>query len=403
MIFLIAIMAIVSTFRTHFHPPEIYLRDRKPAKQVSEIKMFKREQKALRKQVKQDYLFGKMPESGYMTIQEYEAKSADVLTSERKIDSYVPAKDATMSYTPQPEYKLVKYNNPPGSPELNIGRKLQFDREFVSPGIVAPDKSFLIYPVTNFYAENQCVTGDLYRINLDKTKSVFQRVLDANIIHRIQTPIMSTSKDISEKYIFRSLTPIDFSEDGNLLLVKEKTGSIQDGIWQTDLWVYNFRTQKSFYLAEAQETVKYYWRNQGLFLEDKRWDIFPLGFSADHPEIIIFNAFAYTGRTPMFLGTWSIDSEGEFTELISLQPSSVKISLNGFKLAQVGFKDPAIIHNEAKARHKKYKKEKKEIKKLARQARKRKRQEYRAKIKEMKKYERETVKEMKAEIKKNKY
>lgn len=378
------------------HPLEFHgIRDHKP-KVYSNKKVYKYEQKALRKQEKKKYQYSLMPESGYMTISEYEAKSVDILASERPVESYEPPQDKTMEYVPHPVYSLVKYNNPPGSPDLNIGRKLQFDREFVSPGIVSPDKTFLIYPVHNFYATEECVTGDLYMIKLDMTKSEVQRVADANIIKRVQTPVMSTSKDISEKYIFRSLTPVDFSADGNLLLVKEKIGSIQDGIWQTNLWIYNFRTQTATELTEAQETVKYYWRNKyGLFLDEKRWDIYPVGFSADHTDIIIFNAYGFTGRNPKFLGTWSVDIDGEFTELVSPNESSVKIGMNGYKLMQTGILDPAIVHNMARAKHKKLKKAKREARKARREIKREKRRAYHEKIKEMKRQEREVLRHMK--------
>lgn len=389
------LVILLAGFLSTRQMPEMYFADKKP-KVYTDKKIFKHEQKVLRKQEKKKYEYSKMPESGFMTIAEYEKKSSDILTSEREIGPYEAPRDKTMEYTPQYTYGLAKYNNPPGSPDLNLGRKLLFDRQFISPGIVSPDKTFLIYPVHNFYGTNECITGDLYMIKLDQTKGDVQRVEEANIIKRVQKPVMSTSKDISEKYIFRSLTPVDFSADGNKLLVKEKIGSIQDGIWQTNLWIYNFRTQESKLLSEAQETVKYYWQsNQGLFLDEKRWDIFPMGFSAEHPDIIIFNAYGYTGKKPMFLGTWSVDIDGEYTELVSLEQSSVSMSMNGYKLVKTGVVDPAIVYNEAKAKHKKMKAKKKADRKAKREERKVKRQEYHEKIKEMKKYEHEVLKHMK--------
>jgi hypothetical protein len=378
------------------HPPDFVLNREKTPTVYTDKDIYKYEQKILRDQEKEKYEYSLMPESGYMTIEEYEQKSTDILTSERKVESYEPPKDKSIEYTPQPIYTLVKYNNPAGAPDLKIGRKLLFDREFVSPGIVSPDKSFLIYPVHNFYAVNQCVTGDLYMIKLDMEKPEVQRVLDANIIKRVQKPILSTSKDISEKYIFRSLTPIDFSEDGNLLLVKEKIGSIQDGIWQTNIIVYNFRTQTAHLLTEAQETVKYYWKNRyGIFLDEKRWDIYPIGFSQEHPDIIIFNAFGYTGHTPQFLGTWSIDIDGEYTEIVSPNESSIKMGMNGYKIAQKGVLNPALAHNAAVAREKEIKERKKAEAKAEKENKKKKKMEYQAKIKEMKAREKEVLKNMK--------
>ena len=55
----------------------------------------------------------------------------------------------------------------------------------------------------------------------------------------------STDKDINTKYIFRTLTPVDFSSDNKKLVVKEKIGYRHDGIWKTDLWVYNFETEEA--------------------------------------------------------------------------------------------------------------------------------------------------------------
>ena len=159
--------------------------------------------------------------------------------------------------------------------------------------------------------------------------------------------------------------------------------------------MYNFRRQTATELTEAQETVKYYWKNKyGLFLDEKRWDIYPIGFSSDHPDIIIFNAYGFTGRIPKFLGMWSIDADGEFTELVSPNESSVKIGMNGYRLLQTGVLDPAIVHNMARAKRKKIKQAKKAARKERRAIRKEKRQAYHQKIKEMKKQEREVLKHM---------
>ena len=73
------------------------------------------------------YEKSKLPESGYMTVAEYEEKSRAkskrqiVDTDLKEVD--IP-KDENMVYVPQKKFKLVKYNDPVGSPELNLPRKL---------------------------------------------------------------------------------------------------------------------------------------------------------------------------------------------------------------------------------------------------------------------------------------
>lgn len=366
----------------------------KTQKTVTPQAKYKYEQKVLRKQEKEKYKRSLLPESGYMTSEEYENLSRDISNSERQIPSPELPKDIKMKYVPQPIYKLGRYNSPAGSVELNLERKFKFDRQIVCKGVTSPNKDVLVYPVVYYYAANQCVSGDIFTIPLDKTLPDVERIKRANIIKRNPAPILSTDKDISEKFTFRTMTPVDFSPDGKVILAKEKIGNIEDGIWQTNLWVYNFETKEAKELCGIREAINYYWlQNKRLFLDQKRWDILPLGFSAENPDRIIVSAIGYTGKNPKFLGNWSIDVNGERSELVSLFEPSAKIVASGYKLVEDGVVDPkTLLKNEKKKdriiKHKR-KLEKKEIK----HKKKQKKHVYKAKIKEMKHIERETIHE----------
>ena len=85
--------------------PEMYFGEKKPTV-YTDKDVFKHEQKALREQERQKYEYSKMPESGYMTVAEYENKSADILTSEREIKPYEEKKDLTMEYTPLSPFSI---------------------------------------------------------------------------------------------------------------------------------------------------------------------------------------------------------------------------------------------------------------------------------------------------------
>lgn len=364
------------------------------AKVPTPANQYKYQQKVLKQEIKENYERSLLPESGYMTTEEYAELSKDIPNSEKVIPEYKLPRDIKMKYVPQPTYKLIHYNNPPGSPELHIQRRLQFDRQMNCTGITSPNMDIMVYPVVYYYVINQCTAGDLFVIPLDKSLSNLERVKRANVVKRIQTPILSTQKNISERSIFRTMTPIDFSADGTKLIAKEKIGNVNDGIWQTNLWVYDFTTRQTRNLSEVRDAIRYYWKNaEGLLLDDKRWDITPLGFDANDPERIIVAAYGYTGKTPKFLGNWSIDCNGEQSRLVSLFDTKANISVNGFKLTQDDVLVPSVVLSEEKKQDKLTKKKRKQDKKANKKALKEKKRALNRTLREMKQEESKTLQE----------
>ncbi len=288
--------------------------------------------------VNEKYEKSKMPESGYMTVAEYEAKSRPMTKKEinaKILDKAEMPEDKNMVYVPKHKFKLVKYNDPVGSPELSLPRKLNFDRQINAQGIVASDYSKLVYPAVYYYAQSDCTSCDLFLINLDSSLSNIDKVKSANIVNKEPTPLISTDKDVDTKFIFRTLTPIDFSSDNSKLVVKEKIGHRHDGIWKTDLWVYDFNKKEGKKLPQIRDAITNYWyKKEKIEFEDKRWDIYPLGFDANDENRVIVNSYAYTGDVPIFLGTWSIDINGEESRLESLILKDFPISIVGLRLAE---------------------------------------------------------------------
>lgn len=322
--------------------------------------------------------------SGYMTVEEYEALSKYKDKTDEKPEVPKVVKGSDMKYVPQPTYKIVRYNDPPGSPELSITKKFYKLRQYNGQGITAPDFSIMVYPVVYYYPNSASTASDLFVIPLEETGTSLNKIMKANVKKRLPEPIVSTEKSIDNSDAFRSLTPIDFSTDSKKLLLKEKIGSTQDGIWKTNAIVYDFDTQTSYNLVELRDAIIYYWKqNKGLNLDESRWDIFPLGFLKDEPDRIAAYAYAYTGEKPIFLGVWSVDIHGEQSRLISFDLSSVNISINGFKIVQDGVVKPIIIENEEKAL--------KKVEEMDAKAEKKKKKEYekqldaecKAKLKEM--------------------
>lgn len=329
-----AIAGMYMAAKVHFMQTNANLTKRQD-QQISET-LYKN--KVDKKDLSEKFHKSRMPESGYMTVEEYEAKSRPLTRKEISaeiLDKPDMPKDKNYVYVPQHTFKLVKYNDPVGSPELSLPRKLQFDRQINAQGIVSGDYTKLVYPAVYYYAEADCISCDLFVIKLDPKLSNIEKVQRANIVNKELNPILSTSKDIDNKFMFRTLTPIDFSTDNTKLAIKEKVGYKHDGIWKTDLWVYDFNKQNAKKLTALREAIAYYWKNsEHIELDDQRWDIYPLGFDANNDNRILASAYAYTGEAPIFLGTWSIDINNNAARLETLTASGYPVAIVGYKLAE---------------------------------------------------------------------
>ncbi len=358
-----ALAGMVMAAKVHFTQMKYPIK-RKQDKTVSEI-LYKNN--VDKKDLKVKYEKSKLPESGYMTVEEYEAKSKPLAKKEisaKVLDKAEMPKDQNMVYVPKHDFKLVKYNDPIGSPELTLPRRLNFDRQINAQGIVSGDYTKLVYPAVYYYAQSDCTSCDLYLINLDPALSNMEKVQRANIINREPKPLISTDKDIDTKFIFRTLTPIDFSSDNTKLVVKEKIGHRHDGIWKTELWVYDFSKKQATKLPQLRDAIVHYWQERAnLNLDDKRWDIYPMGFDANDENRIVVCAYAYTGETPKFMGTWSIDTAGQSSKLESVTTADIPISIIGYRLVEDTEVIPASqVEFEAKQAKKEVKNKEKQAK-----------------------------------------
>lgn len=332
------------------------------------------------------YEKSKLPESGYMTVEEYEAKSR--AKTKKDVEAEIVGgelpKDSNMVYVPQKTFKLVKYNDPVGSPELSLPRKLNFDRQINAQGIISGDRTMMVYPAVYYYAQSDCTSCDLFLIKLDPKLSDTEKARYANIVQKVEKPLISTDKDINTKYIFRTLTPVDFSSDNKKLVVKEKIGYRHDGIWKTDLWVYNFETEEAIKIPQIRDAIIEYWaQTGGVDFDDNRWDIYPMGFDANNDDRVILSAYAYTGEVPKFLGTWSIDVEGKNSKLEDLSGASIPVSIVGYRLAEDTVIDTSDIEFEAQLAKKKEKLEEKTTKENEKFEKKIKKIEYERKLYQM--------------------
>ena len=186
------------------------------------VRQFKYQHEAQKEELKEEYEKGELPKSGYMLTEEYEKISKGIDREDLVIEDAAPTKQSNMKYVPQPTYKLVRYNNPAGSPELNLPRKLNFDRQINAQGIVSGDFTMLVYPTVYYYADANTTACSVFVIPLNMKLSKLERVQKANVAKKIDKPIFETDKDISTEGAFRTITPIDFSEDNRYIIAKKK-------------------------------------------------------------------------------------------------------------------------------------------------------------------------------------
>ena len=344
-----SLAGMIMATKVHFNQmkyPIMKKRDRGVAECIYQSKVEKIE-------ITEKYEKSRMPESGYMTKEEYEAKSRAKTKQEIEVKEAEVPKDPNMVYVPQKTFKLVKYNDPVGSPELSLPRKLNFDRQINAQGIISGDKTMLVYPAVYYYAENDCTSCDLFLIKLDPALTDTEKAMRANIIQKEENPLISTDKSIDTKFVFRTLTPIDFSSDNTKLVVKEKIGYRHDGIWKTDLWVYDFEKRKATKIPQIRDAIINYWaKTDGIDFDEKRWDIYPMGFDANDDNRVVLSAYAYTGEVPKYLGTWSIDVNGKNSKLEDTDGNLVPVAVIGYRLAEDSVKDASEAEFDAKrAKH----------------------------------------------------
>ena len=98
---------------------------------------------------------------------------------------------------------------------------------------------------------------------------------------------------------------------------------------------------------------------------------------------IILCAYAYTGDVPKFLGTWTVQDNGEDARLESLDGAGLPVSVVGFRLVEDSVKEMSEIEYEAKQAKIIEKAEKKEAKENEKFENQIKKVEYQRKIKQM--------------------
>lgn len=271
------------------------------------------------------------------TLEEWQKEAQNVPLEERKIKEEKPQIDAKKYYVPELKYTFEAYNYPQGKRELNfedVKKNLQHSSYLVADNTF----HYAAYAQYYYYPETNQISSNFYVEELDTTKTKTKRILEYNHKQKERIPVVEAGMKELYPNLFEGLTLVDWSKDSKKLLIKEKIGSTQNGIYKTKLYVHFLKTKiESGYTIELDDfdfAIKQYfidWEDKQLV--KYRYDIEPLGFSADNDDIVIVLLYVYDNDNKKnFLGTWGYDCIKRETMLISKEDYTPQISVNGLIL-----------------------------------------------------------------------
>ena len=224
------------------------------------------------------------------TMQEYYRAVNKAEKKNMEIPSPKFEKDNKLVDLPDPELLLRKYNNPPGAVDINLN-SLKKKRQINSIGVVSPQYDKMVYSTVFYYPSTKTASSELYLLNLDLNKNIQTRIEDAHV-NRGKSTIYRTQMDSLELDIQKTLTVVDWSIDGKRIAFKEKISFTPEGLWQTNLIVYNLETGRKESSERSQRSNRILLAPAQFKFKNYRWDIYPIGWDSINPDRIIVFAYA---------------------------------------------------------------------------------------------------------------
>ena len=156
---------------------------------------------------------------------------------QREIKKEIEEKDPKKFVIPEVKYVFERYNYPQGKRELDITEvknKLAF-----YPYLVADNSCrFVAYPFYYYSPSTNQISSNFYVEKLDTSKTKQKRILDYNHIEKARKPIIDAGVKDTYQNLFNGLALVDWSNDSSKLLIKEKVGSLQGGVYKTYLYIH---------------------------------------------------------------------------------------------------------------------------------------------------------------------
>ena len=270
------------------------------------------------------------------TKEEYEIQAQNVPLQDRKLEPRQEPKTDKKNYYPEPHYVFERYNYPAGQ----RGYDIRFiKKNLVEHPIMVTDNECNYVAYANYYyrADTDQIYSDFFVEKLDTSKTKTQRILEYNHKQLKRTPVLLSGFKEQYHHLFNGLSIVDWSKDGNKVLIKEQIGSTVNGIYKTNLYVYYVNEEKTVKLSNIHNSITNYYADfSNLNLNLYRYDILPLGFSSNNDDVIIAYCYIYNkDGNKVFMGIWGYNLSENKTILISKTNASYPVSSNGLVLKRV--------------------------------------------------------------------
>ena len=273
------------------------------------------------------------------TRQEWEEESQNIPLEARKKEENKKEEDKNAPKMPELNYVFERYNYPQGTRELNI-EGIKKDLYYYSYIVADKDCQYGAYAHYYFSPDSNQISSNFYVEKLDTSLNKTKRIQEYYHKQKTRIPIIEAGTKEIYPNLFQGLTLVDWSNDSKKLLIKEKIGSTQNGIYKTNLYVYimpnDLTNAYTIKLDDFDRNIKNYfidWENKQLV--KYHYDIIPLGFSAENDDIIVALLYVFDKeKNKIFLGTWGYNILNGQTLLLSKTNSTPQISTNGLILRQ---------------------------------------------------------------------
>jgi len=270
------------------------------------------------------------------TEEEYEIEAQEIPVEKRKLNDYTPKASTKHFYYPNAKYRFEKYNYTQGFKESDLS-EIKTKQSVYSLLVADINCRYVAYSRYFYSIDNNQISSNFYVEKLDTSKTKVKRMVDFNPLTKKDNPIIESGTKEVYPYLFHSLTLVDWNRSSDKLLIKEKIGSIINGVYKTNLYVHFLLDKKTIKLTDFDEAIRnFYKMTEKIDIKHYRYEIVPLGFSADNDSFIIAHVFMYDkDSNKIFMGTWGYNANSNQTIMLSKDNPIEDISINGLILKQV--------------------------------------------------------------------
>jgi hypothetical protein len=192
-------------------------------------------------------------------------------------------------------------------------------------GMRSPDRQVLAWSVGVLQKDPELVRGQVFLRN-EKTgqrETIFETRTRAG-------KIISTHPDFNDS-TYNIFCVVDWSPDGNYLLIQEVLGYQSSDVWDDSNWIYNrmHRQRGLIDLKPLKQAIEKYWQKNALDFREITYQTPAIGWEGGKSNRVVFLAFTYHQEPALFLGIWSVAPTGKEPKLLAEKENGLSVGRFG--------------------------------------------------------------------------